>query len=162
MLRKAKLPPSFWHYVAQTDQEEILVLVLKGHLVIEALLVELIQLTENSDQPWRWNFPSKVKKCIELNYLTTDMGDALLNINDLRNDLAHILGHSITFDRVFELAQKVGNAGFAFSDETIYLDKQQSEDWYGIFGVLMDILNSIYFDLGSILYNNGGENRLGG
>lgn len=162
MVRKAKLPPSFLLYISQTEQEDILVLVLKGHLVIEALLVELIQLTENSDQPWRWNFPNKVNKCIELNYLTAEMGAALLNLNDLRNDLAHILGNSITFDRVFELAQKVGNAGFDFSDETIYRDKQQSEKYYGIFGVLMDILNSIYFDLSFILYENGGGNRLGG
>lgn len=59
-MRKAKDVPSFDHYLhALSASDEALLTVLKGHLVIEALLVELIQLRVTNDSVWKWNFPKK-------------------------------------------------------------------------------------------------------
>ena len=136
--------------------------VLKGHLVIEALLVELIQLRVANDAMWRWNFPTKTSKCVDFGFLTQDQADALNDLNDLRNDFAHILGQDVTFDRVFTLARKAAHAGFDFSDDTIHQDRNKAEEWYGIDGGLLDILNSFYFDLALILHDNNGPDRTGG
>lgn len=161
-MRKPVLAPSFEHYLDQINEnDELLVIVLKGHLVLEALLVELIQLKLPSDQPWKWSFPQKVDRCVKEGYLSIDQGEALKDFNDMRNDFAHILGHQLTFDRVFTLAQKLGNSGFDFSDETIYGDRKLSEEWYGIDGGIIDILNTVFFDLAYILSENGGADHSG-
>ena len=161
-MRKAKETPSFEHYLhALSNNDEALVFVLKGHLVIEALLVELIHLRSPGDIVWRWNFPKKTSKCVDFGFITKDKADALNNLNDLRNDFAHILGQDITFDRIFMLVQKAVHAGFDFSDDTIQ-DRNKAEQWYGINGGLIEILNSFYFDLAFTLYDNGGPNRMGG
>ncbi|MFB2982322.1 hypothetical protein [Microseira sp. BLCC-F43] len=94
--------------------------------------------------------------CVGEGYLSDKEGDALKDFNDIRNDFAHILGHQLTFDRVFTLAEKLGDAGFDFSDETIYSNRQLSEEWYGIDGAMIDILNTIFFDLAWLLAENGG------
>lgn len=130
--------------------------------MIEALLVELIQLRVLDDTPWRWNFPTKTAKCVEFGFITQEQADVLNDFNDLRNDFTHILGHEIEFERIFILAQKAGAAGFDFSDNTLYQDQETAKDWYGIDGGLLDILSSFYFDLAMILYDNGGPDRLGG
>lgn len=157
-MRKPVLAPSFTQYLDKlSENDEILVTVLKGHLVFEALLVEIIQLKLFNDHPWKWSFPNKVKWCVEKGYLSDQKGNALKYFNDIRNDFAHILGHQLTFDRVFTLAEKLGDAGFYFSDETIYSDRQLSEEWYGIDSAMIDILNTIFFDLAWLLAENGGK-----
>jgi len=161
-VRKAKATPSFDHYLhALSESDEALVTVLKGHLVIEALLVELIQLRVSTDSMWRWTFPAKTSKCVEFGFITQSQADALDDLNNLRNDFAHILGQDITFDRVFTMAQKAANARFDFSDDTIHQDRVKAEEWYGIDGGLLDILNSFYFDLAHILHDNNGPDRTG-
>lgn len=162
-MRKAKATPSFDHYLhALSKDDEALLTVLKGHLVVEALLVELIRLRVNGDMMWRWNFPTKTSKCVEFGFITQDQAEALNDLNDLRNDFAHVLGQDINFDRVFSLAQKAAYAGFDFSDDTLHQDRATAEEWYGIDGGLLEILNSFYFDLALILHDNGGPNRMGG
>lgn len=59
-MRKAATFPSFQHYLVATDiDDQRLVTILKGHLVVEALLVELLELRVPADAPWAWNFPKK-------------------------------------------------------------------------------------------------------
>lgn len=155
-MRKPVLAPSLEHFLFQLSKnDEVLVTVLKGHLVIEALLVEVVQLRLFNDQPWKWSFPKKVDWCIESGYLSDEEGDAIKGLNDIRNDFAHILGHRLTFDTVFSLAEKLNNAGFIFSDETIYSDQSLSEEWYGIDGAIIEILNTIFFHLAGLLAENG-------
>jgi hypothetical protein len=162
-MRKAGATPSFEHYLHQLGaNEKALVTVLKGHLVVEALLVEILQLNITGDTPWNWNFPKKTKKCVEFGFITSEQADALNLLNDLRNDFAHVLGKEIHFDSVFKLAQKAAQAGFDFSDDTIHLDRAKSEEWYRIDGGLIDILNSFFLDLAMILLENGGPDRTGG
>lgn len=161
-MRKARVDPSVSRYLEALAKDQPLDLVLRGHLVIEALLVEIIQLFEASDRPWRWNFPQKVDTCVTRGLVDLRVGALCKRVNDIRNDFAHVLGHTATFDDVFDLACEAARAGCDFSDETVFEDRALSEEWYGIDGVLTEILNSLYFVLAETLYKHGGAERLGG
>lgn len=160
-MRKAKGTPSFDYYLQMRgDNDETLVTLLKGHLVIEALLVELIQLRGDGDTPWRWNFPKKTEKCVEFGFIRQNQADVLNDLNNLRNDFAHILGHTITIDLVFDLTNKAASAGFEFSDDTLWQDRQKAEEDYGIHGCIVEVLNSLYVDLAMTLRDNNGPDRI--
>jgi len=161
-MRKAKSDPSFEHYLKDSGvNDQVLIYILKGHLVIEALLLELLQVKIQGDTPWKWNFPTKTSECVSFGLISRDQADALNDLNDLRNDFAHILGQSLDFDRVFSLVKKASK-GFEFSDMTIHTDKSLAEEWYGIESSIVEVLDSFYFELAHILFENGGANRLGG
>lgn len=161
-MRKAKSEASFEHYLKNSGiDEQALIYVLKGHLVVEALLVELLQVKILGDTPWKWNFPTKTSKCVSFGLINQEQADALNDLNDLRNDFAHILGQSIDFDRIFSLIKKASK-GFEFSDTTIHENKSLAEEWYGVEGGLVEVLNSFYFELAHVLFENGGTDRLGG
>ena len=161
-MRKAKIDPSFNHYLESVAGDQPLDLVLRGHLVIEALLVELIQTKQPGDQPWKWNFPQKADFCVAQNLLDSPRAEVCKRLNDIRNDFAHVLGHRVTFDELFTLVCQAAQAGLDFSDDTIHQNRALSEEWYGIDGVITEIFNSMYFDLAEALVNAGGPDRRGG
>ena len=158
MPRKPASPPSIDFFLTKHPQQDALVLILMGHLSIEYLLVEILKLKcSYVDEPWNWNFPNKVNKCVEIGVLTDEAGEALKTFNNVRNNFAHILGHTLTFDDVFGLAKKVAGAGFDFTDDTIWTDRQLSEEWYGIGGVVNEVVRNIYLDLAYVLREEGGD-----
>lgn len=162
-MRKAAALPSFEHYlkVISTDDHR-LVAVLKGHLVVEALLVELLEIHVPVDAPWNWNFPTKTAKCVEFGLITAPQAEALNELNNIRNDYAHVLGQRLGFERVFVLVRKAASAGFNFSDDTIHQDEVKSKAWYDTDGCIVEVLNSFYFDLAMLLLEHGGPDRTGG
>lgn len=126
-MRKAIASPSWEHYLSLIcAEDQRLVTVLKGHLVIEALLVELLELYVPVGKPWTWSFPKKTSKCVEFGLITIGQSEALNELNGIRNDYAHVLGQRIEFERAFVLVRKAACAGFDFSDETIYQDETKS------------------------------------
>lgn len=161
-IRKAKVEPSFSHYLEGLKEGQPLELVLVGHLVLDALLVEIIQLKIVGDTPWNWHFPTKVQCCVDKGFLSGTSQPFYTRFNDIRNDFAHMLGHKLTFDDVFALVADMANAGYDFSDDTIHSDRKLSEEWYGIEGVLIEILNNLYFELAESLHSHGGADRMGG
>lgn len=161
-MRKAVITPSFEHYLRVTEiDDQRLVTVLKGHLVIEALLVELLELHVDVDAPWKWNFPTKTAKCVDFGLITTSQAEALNELNNIRNDFAHVLGQRLGFERIFSLIQKAASAGFDFSDESIYQNETTAKEWYDTDGCIVEVLNSFYVDLAMILVENGGPDRIG-
>jgi hypothetical protein len=66
--------------------------VIAGHLVIEALMVELISLKNAEESGWHMNFMQKVDYCIEHGHLRNEMRVAFEMFNSMRNDYAHCLG----------------------------------------------------------------------
>jgi hypothetical protein len=162
-MRKALASPSFEHYLRVIDNDDQrLVTLLKGHLVVEALLVEILELHVPVGAPWKWNFPSKTARCVELGLITALQAEVLNELNNVRNDLAHVLGQRLDFDRLFGLVQKAASAGFEFSDDTIHMDKVKSKDWYDTDRCIVELLNSFYFDLATRLLENGGLDSTGG
>ncbi len=161
MVRKAASSPSIDFFLTDHPQKDALILILTGHLSIEYLLIEIIGLRcTDKEKLWRWNFPKKVEKCVELDFISKGMAEGLNALNDVRNDFAHILGHKLTFDDAFDLVGKVARAGFIFTDDNIWDDRQLSQEWYGIDGVIDEVVRNIYLDLAFILNENGGEDYM--
>ena len=161
-MRKAKVSPSFEIYLKGLTKGQPVELILVGHLVVEALLVEIINLTIKGDKPWKWSYPDKVAHCLKLGLIDAKQQATLLRLNEIRNDFAHSLGHTLNFDDVFAYVKEMAAAGYEFSDTTIYEDKSLSEEWYGFDGVIIEILNELYFGLAEVLATNGGSDRRGG
>lgn len=149
--------PNLDHLMSLFGNENMAAFI-NGHLIIEALLIQFIEHKIGSTKKLKkLNFPEKVKKCVELNYFDKKIETFLLMINDIRNNYAHNLGYSITFDELFILAQSAGKAGIDFSDETIYLNKEISKEWYGEYGIIQETFQNTAMDLSFIMKSHGGE-----
>lgn len=129
-----------------------------GHLIVESILVQMIEFKDGEKKMiLKKNFPNKVKSCIELEYFDEKLGKFLILINDIRNNYAHNLGYDLTADEIFKLVEQAGAAGVDFSDETIFLNKERSFEWYGVVGILQEVFQNTAMDLSFILESHGGE-----
>ena len=128
-----------------------------GHLIVESILVQLIDLKEERNDTFRKNFPAKIKKCIALDLIDPLMGEYLKQVNQLRNKLAHNLGYRLSFEEVFSLCREANKAGIDFSDDTIHSDKKLSKELYGTEGVIQEIFQNTAIDLGFVMEEHGGE-----
>lgn len=139
--------------------EDIISLILKGHLVLDALLTEILELKNISTNK---TFKQKINKLQDINILTNDEHQAISIINNERNDLAHILGHRLTEAHVFNLLNKLAKLGINFTDELIFLDYQHFKANYGIYDAFVEVFNDIYISLATKLADLGGEDLTGG
>lgn len=149
------------NHILSLFNNEIMAAFINGHLILENLIIQLIELKGNIKNAHKFNFPDKMKKCQELNLFNLKMCDFLNTINKIRNNYAHNLGYKITFDELFLLAQKAGEAGVDFSDETVYLNKELSLKWYGEYGIIQEIFQNTAIDLAFVIEELGGEFQLG-
>lgn len=125
-------------------------LFIRGHLYLEALLSEILQrscphpesLADVSSMFYR-----KVKIVRALGKISDSVEQLLLSINNVRNKLAHSLDYKLTFDTAFQLVQEAHAAGLDFSDDTIHFDKVASEELYGIYGVINEVICNAYSHL---------------
>lgn len=144
MTRKPKIEPTFdYHLSSAFKDEEIMALVLKGHLVIEAMLGKILEKAGFGDEIWRWPFPTKVEKTIFNSSMPKWVGDICNDINDIRNDYCHSLGHEITFSEAYCHIQKWSSLGLEYTDETIYSDRSESENIYGVEGIITETISNI-------------------
>ena len=135
-----------------------------GHLVVESLLVQMIDLKlEHPDEfdTFSLNFPSKTNLCKALGLIDSDMTNFLLEMNTIRNRFAHRLGYSFSFDDAFSFAQAAAKGGVDFSDDSIYMNKENSKEWYGIKGIIQEVFQNTAQDLSFIMEENGGEFQFG-
>ena len=131
-----------------------------GHLIIESVLVQLIELKLTKDDkfnPFDLSFPKKVEVAKNRNLIDSSMASFLLEMNRIRNRLAHRLGEKITFDMMFNLARCAADGGVDFSDDSIYSNKELSREWYGTKAIIQEIFQNAAQDLSFIMENHGGE-----
>lgn len=91
----------------------------RGHLIVETLLVQMIDLKLDNPQrinAFNLNFPTKVNLCEAMGLIDTDMANFLLEMNKTRNRFAHRLGYDLSFDDAFKLAEVAASGGVDFSD----------------------------------------------
>lgn len=127
---------------------------IRGQLYIEALLSEIIERSfKNPDSLKKVtnSFHIKVKIVRALDRVSVPMEDLLLQINSLRNKLAHKLEFTMVFEDVFDLIEKAAGANVDFSDDNIYLDRNFSELNYGVNGVIAELMSNTF---SQILYEN--------
>ncbi len=126
--RSVTLDDIFSGILLNEDDPELITLVIKVHLALEAMLIELHQ-TKSSDKLefLRLNFPHKTRRLVKMDLLAMEDKRAFDRINDFRNDVAHVWGHRVDFERVGLLARALAGDGVDFdndlgdlSDEDIY------------------------------------------
>jgi len=134
---------------------------LAGHLLLESVLVQLIELKltdqDKKIKPFDLSFPKKVNLAINRGLIQQPLADFLLEMNRIRNRLAHRLGEPITFDLLFNLAKAAHAGGIDFSDDTIYSNRERSFEWYGARGIIQEIFQNAAQDLSFIMEEHGGE-----
>ncbi|MDE0507190.1 MAG: hypothetical protein OXI17_00970 [Gammaproteobacteria bacterium] len=132
--------------------------ILKTHLAIEACLVEMIQITRPDDTCWGWKFLKKTKWLRSQGVITQSDKEALDLYNDLRNDFAHIFGHSIDLKQLLIMAKNLENFGIEFSDSIgNYSQKKAVEDYDGSQGVVAEISWCILSHVTILMRENGGR-----
>ena len=125
-------------------------LFIRGHLYLEALLSEIIE--RSYRQPDALNdiasmFYRKVKLVRAVDRISKPEEELLLGINRLRNKLAHKLEFFLSFDDCFQLVLKAHTAGVDFSDDTIHQNRGLSEEYYGIYGVVNEVMCNTFSHL---------------
>ena len=155
-MRKPARPPTFEDYLQGHSGMDLVAQIIRGHLAIEALLIEIIRLRQPGDDVYKTRFPEKTAACVEHGFIGDSEKEALDSINDLRNDCAHILGHSLGYPQIFRILGIMGNSAIDFSDDRVWSDQKVLEQDYGIEGGVWEILHNAYHYLAYILSDNGG------
>jgi len=140
------------------DDPVIVALVLKTHLALEALLIEMIRLSRTDDKIYELSFPAKTNWLADKGVITSNDKAAFNRFNDFRNDIAHIFGHVISLADALKLAHELEAEGVDFSDSAGHYSEQQAEEYYGgTEGILAEIGWCILFHAGYILSEAGGR-----
>lgn len=144
------------------DDPEVVALVLKTHLALEALLIEMIRLTRSDDKLYRLNFPDKSKWLVDHGVMSASDKAAFDRFNDFRNDIAHIFGHTITLADALKLARDLEADGVDFSDSAGHYSEGEAEEYYGgTEGVLAEIGWCILYHASFLLMEAGGRDIFG-
>ena len=150
--------PGLEHIIG--GENELLSIFLRGHLVIEALLNQMIQSVEHiSDKKLsKMTFAKKNDRCFDIGLFGNDFYEFLSQMNRIRNSFAHRLGYDLSEAEVHQLIQLAGRAPEVdFSDDMHQLDIKTLYEWYGnTSGVLMEMFKHVAMDLSFIVEANGG------
>lgn len=122
---KDRVRPNLDHIMSLFDRPELAAFI-TGHLILESVLVQLIELKlTDADHInlFDLSFPNKVNMAKSRGLIGEKMGEFLLEMNSVRNRLAHRLGEPIEFDRMYSLAKVAHLGGVEFSDDTIHSDR---------------------------------------
>jgi hypothetical protein len=131
---------------------------LRGHLTIEALLIELIQLRRLDDKVYRMSFPDKAEHLAKEGLIHGGLRDALIAFNEWRNDFAHVFAHQARFADVHDLAAELEGYGVDFSGSVGSQPAvEASENYDGDKGVLAEILWCLGFEVAHALVEAGGR-----
>lgn len=131
---KGRNKPSIDHIVTLFDHTELGAYV-AGHLLLESVLVQLIELVmtpKDKFDPFGLSFCNKVGFARGRDLIDERWERFLLELNRIRNRIAHRLGERIAFDTLFELAVLAAEAGVDFSDSRIHTDRTLSLEHYGV------------------------------
>lgn len=130
---------------------------ISGHLVIESILVQMLEVHPREGDNGRyfdWSFRRKVDASEARKIIEPRMADFLRGLNNIRNRLAHKLDTAITFQEAFDIARLAASGGVDFSDESIYLDQRAAEEFYGIEGIIQEVFQNTAQDLLFLLDDN--------
>lgn len=156
---KDRQKPNLDHLMNLFDNVELGAFI-AGHLVLESVIVQLIELKLTEADKFSlfdMSFPSKIQLAQSRGLLNSGHAEFLIEVNRIRNRIAHRLGEAITFESMFSLAKLAHNSGIDFSDDTIHTDSVLSKEWYGTQGVIQEIFQNAAQDFSFLMEENGGE-----
>lgn len=140
------------------DDPEVIVLVMKIHLSLEAILIEFISLKQSGDKIYRMPFPAKTEVLERLGLIQGSDREAFDRLNDFRNDFAHIFGHRVTLEDALALANDLESYGVDFSDSIGRYTAEEATVYYaGMIGVLEEVGWCILFHAGFLMFEARGR-----
>ena len=140
------------------DNSAIIALVMKVHLALEAIIIEMIKTFDISQNVYRLTFPQKLSCLIERGVISHHDRLAFEAINDFRNDFAHIFGHKVTLPEGLELARRLEEFGIDFSDSIGHYSEEDATQYFGgLQGVLEEIGWCTLFHAAYLLNEAGGR-----
>jgi hypothetical protein len=143
------------------DDSEVIALVMKIHLALEAIIIDGIRTFDTDDKIYKLSFPAKAARLVTAGLATDRDRQAFEAFNDFRNDFAHIFGHRVTLGEVLALARKLEALGVDFSDSVgQQTEEEASEGYGGLVGVLEEIGWCILFHAASMLSKAGGRDLM--
>lgn len=134
--------------------DENLLLFLKGCLFIENCLNRILIKKEEKSDTTLFN---KINKIYDLGLITEKTKDLLMDIKDIRNNIAHNLFYQLSFNEIFDLVKKSVDAGVIYSDDSIWENRKLSYEFYGIGGILNELFPNTFamlLDDNSQLFSN--------
>lgn len=158
-MREATVEKQFMDYVYMSGDGDTIQTVVIGHFVIEALLVELIELRIPGDSAWKMSFPQKLTECVSLGVLSASSEPFYRRLNDIRHGRIQVFKHEISFDDAFMLVKDMAAAGYDFSDDRMHTDREYSQKRYGVNDCLMEAINELCLELACMLHDHDGPDR---
>ena len=134
---KDRVRPNLKHILSLFDRPELGAFI-TGHLILESILVQLIELKHTDKDRinlFDLSFPSKVNMAKSRDLIDNEMSKFLIAVNTIRNRMSHRLEEEINFEMMYSLAKSAHKDGVDFSDDSIHSNKSNSEEWYGVGGV---------------------------
>ena len=140
------------------DDPEMIALVMRIHLALEALLIETIRTFDSGSSVYDLNFPQKTRLLADKGVIATGAKNAFDIFNTFRNRFAHVFGHKVTLPEVLDLARDLERHGIDFSDSVGGYPPEIANKYYdGMLGVLAEIGWCILFDAAEYLRAAGGR-----
>ncbi|MEK4153656.1 hypothetical protein NYE27_01065 [Paenibacillus sp. FSL R10-2779] len=140
-------PRNIINYTNSEAYDEPFQSYIRGHIYIEALLSEIIERSFENPEGIKKvtnSFYNKVKIVRDYDRVSIPMKNLLLQINSVRNKLAHKLEFTLIFEDVFELVKTAAEAKVDFSDDNIHMDRNYSELNYGVTGVVAELMSNTF------------------
>ena len=138
--------------------DENLILFIKGHLFLEnAMNIILDKINIDTKDK---TFYRKIQLLFNNARIDVNTKELLEKLNRVRHSIAHKLFYELTFNEVFDLVVLSSVAGVDYSDDTIFEDKETSEEWYGIAGAVNELFVNTFiflFDTNEDLFPDGEE-----
>lgn len=140
------------------NDPDIIAIVMKVHLALEALMLEMISSFRTDAKIYKLSFPKKTELLQKQGVINLNDQQAFDRFNDFRNDFAHIFGHEVTLGDTLSLARDLESKGVDFSDSVGSYTETQAADYYGgMLGVLSEIGWCILFHATWLLRESGGR-----
>ena len=160
--REVELDDIIWEGV-RGGADDALDVLLKTHLALEALLIEMIALSQTKDDYLRWSFPKKTEFLKSTNHIGLSDKQAFDKINDARNDATHIFGHKVSVSDALLLARELEGLGIDFSDSMGHYPEEQAVEYYdGLRGIMSEVGWCILFQAAHLLQEAGGRDIFAG
>lgn len=137
----------FHQYLDHIEKNRSLTAIIKGHLVIESLLDELVECgLKHPDRNLIDNlkFWQKVNLCVSIGLLKPESKLAYQKLNSIRNEIAHQLDKNITRKEVVDFFNLLTDEQMAALS---YWDANKMLNVYEIEVVLTDIIFSLFFEI---------------
>lgn len=134
--------------------DDNLISFIKGHLFLENAINKVlgkIKLDTNE------TFANKINILFNNKRINKKTKVLLVEINRVRNKIAHNLYYELTFDTMFKLVKLSSEAGIDYSDDTIFENKRLSFEWYNVSGIILELFPNTFshlFEINEELFPN--------